>query len=231
MRVFVISDLHLGFGTDKPMNIFGDHWLNHHKKVKTDWLQKVSQEDIVIVGGDISWAMRLEEALVDLEWIDALPGKKIFIKGNHDYWWQSLQKLETEYPNIHFMQNNAYIKDGLAITGTRGWILPGSEEFTIDDERIFEREKLRLERSLIIAHSNPEVEHIITALHYPPLLKGMESSDFTDILERYNVKDVTYGHLHGKENWHSGVRGKHHDINYYLTSADSTDFKLTEITR
>ncbi len=229
MKLFAISDLHLGFSLNKPMHIFGDNWTNPYMKIKVDWYHRVKQDDLVIVAGDISWAMRMDEARVDLEWIDALPGKKVLIKGNHDYWWQSMAKMQGTYPNISFILNNYYAEKGVAVCGSRGWILPGSDGFLDEDMKVYLREVQRLERSLRLAKDDPTVEQIVVAFHYPPATIHSPQNEFTELLQEFSIKQVVYGHLHDKESWNQAIRGEHGGVNYHLVSCDFTDFRLVEI--
>lgn len=229
MRVFAISDLHLGFSLNKPMNIFGDNWTNHYQKIKQDWFHHVRSDDLVIIAGDISWAMRMDEARVDLEWIDALPGRKVMIKGNHDYWWQSMAKMQGHYPGISFILNNYHADRGIAVCGSRGWILPGSDGFLDEDMKVYQREVQRLERSLKLAQEDVTVEEIIVAFHYPPVTANSPSNDFTRLLQSFSVKHVVYGHLHDQDSWNQSIQGVHDGIHYHLVSCDFTDFKLVEL--
>lgn len=229
MKLYAISDLHLGFSLNKPMHIFGDNWTDHYMKIKRDWQQRVEEEDLVIVAGDISWAMRMEDARVDLEWLDALPGKKVLIKGNHDYWWQSLTKMQGEFASLTFVLNSYFSRKGIAICGSRGWILPENEEYSEEDHKIYQREVQRLDRSLMLATKDPSVQQIVVAFHYPPLTRNCTKNAFTDVLDKYAVKEVVYGHLHDKESWNQSIRGMHQGINYSLVSSDYTDFSLVPI--
>ena len=157
MNIYAIGDLHLsGDPPAKPMEIFGPHWQGHAAKVAAKWRQLVSPDDTVIICGDTSWAMDLTGALPDLNWIAALPGRKILLRGNHDYWWSSLKKMQTATENkFSFLQNNFYTCGSTAICGSRGWLLPSSDNFSADDAAIYRREGLRLEASLAAARSSP----------------------------------------------------------------------------
>lgn len=228
MKIFALADLHLGFAVNKPMDLFDPVWEDHHKKIKDDWYARVRDEDLVILAGDTSWAMYYEDAKVDLEWIDALPGTKIIIKGNHDYWWQSLTKMQS-YDSIFFLHNNYFKAGKLAICGTRGWVLPGSEEYGLDDEKIYHREKLRLERSINLAKKDHEISSIIVVMHYPPLLNYMRDTLFSKLLTDPMIKHVVYGHLHDKDSWDRAVQGIYNGPEYHLVSADYKDFALKEL--
>jgi len=230
MSIFSISDLHLSFNSEKPMDIYGGEWVNHTKKLYTNWTSMISQNDTVIIPGDISWALRQNEALQDLKWISELPGKKVLIKGNHDLWWVSISKLSGLFENIYFLQNSFYIAENYAICGTRGWICPGDDDFTAHDEKIYKRELLRLKHSLEAASQagygikyKNELEQkgdIIGALHFPPTNDKFMESGFTELFEEYGVKKVVYGHLHGKDAYSNGFQGVKSNVEYILTSLD-----------
>lgn len=229
MHIYAIGDLHLsGEPPSKPMEIFGEHWTGHKEKIKTNWLQTVTEEDTVIICGDISWALQLEEAKSDLQWLAHLPGEKILLRGNHDYWWTSLKKMQqfTEN-NFQFLQNNCIVVGNTAICGTRGWILPSSDTFTPEDQKIYQRESIRLELSLQAA-AKQQAENIICVFHYPPLFATEEHTIFTDLLEKYNVSHCVYGHIHG-ENHISVYEGQRTGINYKLVSCDTQQFQLYKI--
>ncbi len=229
MHIYAIGDLHLsGDPPSKPMEIFGEHWAGHKDKVRANWLQTVTDDDIVIICGDISWALQLEEAKSDLQWLAALPGSKILLRGNHDYWWTSLKKMQqfTEN-NFLFLQNNCLMYGNTAICGTRGWILPSSDSFMQEDQKIYQRESIRLELSLQAARAQ-QAEKIICVFHYPPLFAESEHNLFTDLLEKYPVTDCVYGHIHG-ENHISVYEGMRTGVRYKLVSCDTQQFKLYHI--
>jgi hypothetical protein len=228
MAVYAISDLHLSFSSDKPMDVFGANWTDYTKKIESDWRATVTDEDIVLIGGDISWAMHLPEAKMDLEWLSALPGHKYMIKGNHDYWWTSLKKMTTIYPQLKFVYNNSFRQGKLAIAGTRGWTCPNSKDFTSEDFKIYQRELLRLENSLKQAVRD-EPEELIAMIHYPPTNDAFEDSGFTSLFERYGVSHVIYGHLHSIEGFKVGFKGEKNGVCYHLTACDYLDFKLKRI--
>lgn len=223
MRKFAIGDLHLSQHSDKPMDIFGEHWKGHAQKIKSNWEKQVTDEDVILIPGDISWAMRLEEAKEDLDWLNSLPGKKICIRGNHDYWWDRPKKLTNAYPQIVFLQNTAYTIDHITICGTRGWICPNTISFTPDDERLFVRELTRLKLSLESAINQGATE-IWVMLHYPPTYGEQQSSPLVELLKTYPVKRVIYGHLHDKLSWKSSLQGTYEGIHYQLVSADYLNF-------
>lgn len=227
MGLYAISDLHLALSMDKPMDVFGEHWYKHHEKIKTNWLSKVTDEDTVLIAGDISWSMKMEEGLKELEWIHNLPGRKILIKGNHDYWWQSISKLNKLYDDMNFIQNNYYSYNEYAICGTRGWVCPGGENFTSHDEKIYNRELIRLKLSLDSA-VKAGYDKFIVMLHYPPTNEKFVETDFIKIFKDYNVEKVIYGHLHGPA-LHRVFIGKIDGIEYILTSADYIKFDPIKI--
>lgn len=228
MALYTISDLHLGFNVEKPMDIFGYKWRNHSDKIKKNWLSKITDDDMVLIAGDISWSLKEEDSKYDLDWINKLPGKKIISKGNHDYWWNSISKLNSMYENTKFLQNNFYVYEGYAICGTRGWICPGSDKFTLKDEKIYKREIIRLKLSLDEAKKQG-FEKIIVMLHYPPTNDKFQKSDFIQIIEEYNVEKVIYGHLHGPVLKGELLNGFWGNVEYILTSADYIDFNPKKI--
>lgn len=228
MSIYAISDLHLSYNTDKPMDIFG--WKDYESKIKENWNSKVKENDLVILGGDFSWSMDLEDTYKDFEFIHNLPGKKILIKGNHDYWWGTLTKMkkyinEIGFNDINFLYNNSYEFEGKLICGTRGWNFSDLQE---EDEKIYNREIQRLRLSLedaVKKYGNEK--EIIVCLHYPPL-KTNEISDFIRVMEKYNVTKCIYGHLHGPA--HKFVIEKSIDnIQYIMTSCDYTNFDLVNL--
>jgi hypothetical protein len=230
MSIYAIADLHLSFSAEKPMDIYGGEWVNHTEKLKTNWGAMISENDTVIIPGDCSWALRFEDALVDLKWISELPGKKVFIKGNHDLWWNSVNKLNALFENMFFLQNSFYEAEGYAICGSRGWICPGDDDFTGHDEKIYKRELGRLRLSLGAAAqagygkkagSSEESEgKILGVLHFPPASENIRRSGFTEIFEEFGAEKVVYGHLHGKDAYGNGLRGIRNKVEYILTSAD-----------
>ncbi|QXM05531.1 metallophosphoesterase [Crassaminicella indica] len=228
MAIYVIGDLHLSFGVDKPMDIFGAHWVNHHEKIRKNWINLINHNDLVLIPGDTSWAMNLDEAMVDLEWVHSLPGQKILIRGNHDYWWSSVTKMNRLFEDIKFLQNNYFIYENYAICGTRGWICPNDYKFTEHDKKIYERELHRLKLSIEAAVKDGYKE-LLVMTHYPPTNDKLQPSEFTKIYEAYGVKKVIYGHLHGKESFDGGLQGEKNGVYYYLTSCDALEFKPLKI--
>lgn len=241
MRIFAIGDLHLSLNptVDKPMDVFGGEWVGHTEKLYKNWVETVAEEDYVIVAGDVSWGLKLEEAKTDLDWVKALPGKKIIIKGNHDLWWSSLKKLNDIYGkkvevqgnggeaceiiepdrSMFFLRNEVYMAEDIAICGARGWVCPGSDGFDESDMKIYDREVGRLRLSLEAA-MRAEPKEIICALHYPPTNDAMNPSGFTSLMSEYGVKTCVYGHLHNKEGFKKGLKGVYNGVEYKLVSLD-----------
>lgn len=233
MAIYVIGDLHLSFSSDKPMNIFGENWENHYKKIKENWIKKVKSTDTVVLPGDFSWATYLEESEKDFEFLDSLSGKKILLKGNHDYWWTTVTKMkkfleERNFKNIDFLYNNSFLIENKIIVGTRGWVTnPNSKE----NYKILKRENDRLKISLESGiKSFGEDKEIIAFLHYPPFYKDVvpEEIDFKRTLENYKVKKCFYGHLHS-DSHKEAIEGKLNGVEYYLVSSDYLKFDLLEI--
>ena len=227
MALYAISDLHLAFTTDKPMDIFGEKWLRHDEKIKENWINKINEEDTILIAGDISWSMKASDSKGDLDWIDSLPGKKIISKGNHDYWWSGISKLNRMYENTKFLQNNFYTYKDYAICGTRGWILEGSDRFTEKDKKIFNRELIRIKLSLDSA-KEAGYNKFIVMIHYPPINEKREISAFTEVFKEYGVEKVIYGHLHGPS-LATAINGEEDGIEYIITSCDYLDFNPIKI--
>lgn len=228
-RIFAIADTHLSFTTDKPMGVFGDAWRDHAKRLAAYWQEDVTNDDLVIVVGDISWALKTEDAIPDLDFLHGLPGQKLLIRGNHDLWWQSVTKLNTLYDDIRFLQNDSvFYEDGKAVCGSRGWGLPGLEDYGADDEKILARELVRLKMSLDEA-AGKGARDIICALHFPPALAPQNTSPFTELIQGYPVSQVVYGHLHGPQAYRKGIMGEQANILYRLVSCDYLDFKPLRI--
>lgn len=228
MAVYAISDLHLSYGVNKPMDIFGERWTNYMDRLKNNWEKTVENDDYVLIPGDISWATYLEQAIKDFEFIDNLPGRKIISKGNHDYWWTTMSKLnkfleENNFKTIEFMHNNSYNIQDFIVCGTRGWKCPGDDGFNQEDKKIYERELNRLELSLSKAKCSTDNEKIIVIMHYPPFNSSQEPSEFVEIMREYNVKKCLYGHLHGNS-FNSAVEGNVEGIEFKLVSSDYLNF-------
>lgn len=231
MSIYVIGDLHLSFKDPKPMNIFGSNWENHEEKIKGDWLSKVKPEDTVIHPGDFSWAMKLEDTKLDFEYLNSLPGKKIMMKGNHEYWWTTVTNMkkflnENNFQNIEFLQNNSIEVENKVICGTRGWTLVNQD--TENSKMIIAREVLRLELSIQDGLKRNSNKEIIVFMHYPPVIKQNLNTEFMKILKKYNIKRCYYAHLHGKSIGEA-IQGNIDGIEFKLVSCDSLEFKLVKI--
>jgi len=245
MRIWAIGDLHLSFGVkDKSMEVFGPDWENHAEHIADHWKALIHPEDLVLIPGDISWAMRLEEALIDLEWIDRLPGTKVMIKGNHDYWWGSLKKLtDILPPSIHLIQNNAFHWKEVAIGGARLWDTPeysfqeciafrenpqaktaSKEEAVQEDlsQKLFNRELERL--TLSLKAMRPDAKLRIAMTHYPPIGAHLQPSRAAQILEQYQIQICVFGHLHSIQAGLS-LFGQARGVRYILTSSDYLRFQ------
>ena len=223
MALYAIGDLHLCLGAPKPMDVFGGAWVGYMDKLKSG-LSVLKPDDTLVLLGDISWALGLDEALADFSWINDLPGKKIILKGNHDYWWNTATKFQrfcevNDFSQICLLNNNHFEYEGVAICGTRGWFF--EEDRSNDhDEKIFKRELLRLEASLKSAGDMPKY----VFLHYPPKYKGYECPEILELLHRYEVRRCFYGHLHGPSH-KLAVEGLWGGVDYRLVSADYIGFK------
>lgn len=229
MAIYAIADTHLSQAVDKPMTVFGPLWTGHPELLFARWRETVTPDDIVLVPGDISWGLRLEEALPDLQALDTLPGRKILIQGNHDYWWQSVSKLRAlPLTTIDFIQNDhVLLSDGWAICGTRGWICPGDRSWTEDPDhnhKIYEREVQRLGLSLASA-VRAGAERMIAMLHYPPFDESGRPTAFTDVLSRTaGVSACVYGHIHSATRHQTAQQGEVDGVTYYLVAADYLQF-------
>lgn len=222
MQIFALGDLHLSHACPKPMDIFGPNWDGHAGRVAAAWRALVGAEDAVLIPGDISWAMDLSGARPDLEFIAGLPGVKVLLRGNHDYWWSSLSKVRAALgPGMRALQNDCVVLGGVAVVGTRGWLCPGSAPFDpAQDQRLYERELIRLELSLKAA---PAGLPKLCMLHYPPFNEKRQQSGFTALLEAYGVERAVYGHLHGKS-CKNAFEGTRNGVTYTLCSADHLGF-------
>ena len=240
MSIYVIGDLHLSFHENKPMDIFGENWKGHEEKIRKDWINKVTEKDLVILPGDFSWSTYLKDTYDDFNYLNSLPGKKLLLKGNHDYWWTTLKSMrefleENDFQNIDFVFNNAYEFENYIIAGTRGW--SQTEE---ENERFLNRETQRLELSLKQAKEIQEKrlqeqniqKEIIVFMHYPPITNNQieknEITTFVRKMKEYNIKECYYGHLHGLA-INEAVEKQYLGINFKLVSADKLNFKLLKI--
>lgn len=229
MKVFAISDLHLSINNPKPMDIFGPVWDGYLDKIFSDWKEKVSEEDLVLLAGDFSWAMKLEETKEDFNLLKDLPGKKVIIRGNHDYWWKSISAVRAILPpNFYAVQNDALKFDNIIVCGTRGWMVPEKNVImTPENKKIYDREVIRLELTLQSAEKlRKEGDKVICMIHYPPTNFARDDSEFTSLIEKYKVDYVVFGHIHGKKVTNQFVKN---NISYFLTSCDIVGNILTEI--
>lgn len=228
MKIFAISDLHLSTAVSKPMDIFGVGWENYFEKIRCDWLSRVTDEDVVLLGGDISWGISIEEATPDYALIAELPGKKVIVKGNHDYYWNSLSKMNASFPDFLFLQNNCLRFGNILVAGSRGWSLP-TEDSEEDDKKIYAREIIRLKLSLdAMKKQRSENDKVIALLHYPPSDQFFADTEQTKLFEEYRVDKVLYGHLHGK-NVRVTPKFSKNGIEYLLTSCDLINNTLIEV--
>jgi len=223
MALFAIGDLHLCLGAPKPMDIFGGNWVGYMDKL-AQGLSVIQPEDTTVLLGDLSWSLDLTSARADFEWINNIPGRKIILKGNHDYWWSTASKFHAfcqinNFRDMHILNNNYHIYDGHAICGTRGWFFE-EDRSGLHDEKVFKREILRLEASLKAAGDLRK----IVFLHYPPLYKGYLCHEIIALLHKYDVRRCFYGHLHGPSH-NLALEGVHDGIEYRLVSADRLDFR------
>lgn len=220
MRLFAIADPHLSRVDPKPMTVFGQAWDGHPQAFFDGWRQTVRPEDIVLVPGDISWAMRLPQALVDLRDIAELPGRKVLLRGNHDYWWPSITKLRSSLPpGMYAVQNDAVVLDSVVIAGTRGWNCPGSHGFTDTDQRIYQRELDRLALSIDAAKKLPGAYRVVM-LHFPPTNVRLEPSGFTELIEAYGPDALVFGHVHSADRVLTELEG----IEVHFVAADALAF-------
>lgn len=234
MTLWAIADLHLSFGTpDKKMDIFGENWKDHAEKVEKSWRQVVDSKDLVLLAGDFSWAMTSLQVKPDFDWLDSLPGTKVMIKGNHDYWWQSIGKVRKELPpSCHVIQNDCFVWGESAIAGTRLWDTPefnfGESQLSEEDEKIFLRELQRLEMSLKAMPQDAKVKIAMT--HYPPVGLDMQPTRVTHLLEKYGVTLCLFGHLHHLQ---SGEKlfGELNGVRYQLTACDFLNFQPLQISQ
>lgn len=222
MALHVIGDLHLSLSVSKPMDIFGGPWVGYMEKLEAG-ICKISECDTTVILGDLSWALGLDAAVKDFSWINKIPGRKIIVKGNHDYWWSTAKKFydfcdKNGFSDQLILNNNHYEYAGWAICGTRGWFFE-EERSGEHDEKVFKRELMRLETSLKSACDLPKM----VFLHYPPIYKGYCCNEILELLERYEVRHCYYGHLHGASHG-LAIEGLHNGVEYKLVSADRLNF-------
>lgn len=223
MALYAIGDLHLCLGAPKPMDIFGGNWDGYMDKLK-EGFSAIGPEDTTVLLGDLSWALTLEQSKNDFAWIDHIPGKKIILKGNHDYWWTTATKfynfcIENDFSNQFILNNNHYEYGDWAICGTRGWFYEENRS-SDHDEKVFKRELIRLETSLQSAKD----KQIAVFLHYPPKYKGYECPEILELFQKYSVRKCFYGHLHGASHG-LALEGVYDSVEYKLVSADRLNFK------
>ncbi len=233
MKLFAISDLHLAQSVDKPMDVFGRRWENHVERIAGNWNRVVSDGDAVLIGGDISWGNSLEEARLDFQLLDSLPGEKILLRGNHDYWWTTLRKMEQFFAlrgfrTLHFLRNDARVIAGFYLCGTRGWVLPQDDAFTKEDEKIFNREVIRLNLSLDalkrLKQQEKQERVSIALMHYPPFTEQGAPSLLSGRLEEEGIDICLFGHIHHPVPLYLSnpeIRG----VRYVLTSSDQRQFR------
>lgn len=235
MALYTIGDLHLSEAVNKPMDIFGGVWQGYREKIIAACNEILTDDDLLVVCGDLSWGLNLQEALPDFKLLDSFPGKKLLLKGNHDLWWETISKMSKFFENnsiksLYFLHNNCIFYKGTAICGTRGWFF---DEETEDKsaEKVFKRELIRLEASLLAAKKQDETSEIFCFLHYPPILAGAgerEVTQITDLLKKYSVSRCYYGHLHG-ESLKGAFTGIREGIEYRVVSADYLNFRPIKI--
>lgn len=223
MALYAIGDLHLCLGAPKPMDIFGGAWVGYMEKLK-EGMSVIGPEDTTVLLGDLSWALDLPSSAADFEWINSIPGRKIILKGNHDYWWSTAAKFnkfcqENEFENLYLLNNNCYEYGDYAICGTRGWFFE-EDRSGQHDEKVFKRELIRLEASLKTA--GEKTKYVF--LHYPPRYKGYECGEILALLEKYDVKRCFYGHLHGGSH-KLAMEGLRDGVDFKLCAADYLGFK------
>jgi hypothetical protein len=230
MKIFSISDLHLSGLADKPMDVFGSNWEGHFEKIKNDWNAKVEDDDVVLICGDISWGTTLEEGLFDLKQLQPLKGKKVFVRGNHDYWWNGISKLRAVAPDdtFYFLQNDCVKFENVIICGSRGWTCPGSADYTEQDNKLYLREAERFK--LCFKEVNKirgEGDVVLAMIHFPPMGVKLQPTLFTDLFEAEKVNKVIFGHIHGDS--YFPFRHTKEGIEYILTSCDKVGFTLQRI--
>lgn len=230
MKVFAISDLHLSGMTDKPMNVFGSNWDGHFDKIKNDWMNKVSDEDVVLICGDISWGTTFEEGLYDLRSLQGLKGKKVFIRGNHDFWWNGITRLRAAAPDesFYFLQNDCVKFGNVVICGSRGWTCPDSADYTEQDNKLYLREAERFKLCFKeVEKIRENGDALLVMIHYPPMGVRMRPTLFTELFESNRADKVIFGHLHGDSRF--PLRYVREGIEYVLTSCDKVAFTLQRI--
>ena len=231
MRIFGISDLHLSFSTDKPMHVFGAHWQDHAGKMAAAWDAMVTDDDVVLCPGDLSWAMKLEQAGPDLAWIAARPGRlKVLTRGNHDYWWSAIGKVRAALPaTLVALQNDAVDLGDVVVAGSRLWSCPGALDWDTHDEKIYLREVERLRLSLEAGQKLAAGRPLWAAIHYPPFDTRQEGTAYSTLLEEYGVVDCVYGHLHGRRAHRTAFEGEKNGVRYHLIACDHLEFSPVQL--
>ena len=231
MKVFAVRDLHLSINNPKPMDIFGEVWNNYLDEISAFWEKNITDDDVVLIAGDISWAMTLENVKPDLDYLGRFKGKKVLLRGNHDYWWHSISALRNILPyNMYAVQNDCLRFGDLLVCGSRGWATPepGAAQ-TDEDKKIYDREIIRMRLSLeTMAKMRGENDKVVAMTHYPPFNSKFDPSPFTKLFEEFGVKMVIYGHLHGK-NVRAKLTLEKNGVTYYLTSCDMISNTPVEI--
>ena len=227
MALYTIGDLHLSLGAPKPMDVFGGKWVGYMDKL-AEGLSVIGPEDTTVLCGDLSWALGLENAQADFAWIDRIPGRKIILKGNHDYWWSTAAKFykfcqANGFSEQYILNNNCYEYGDWAICGTRGWFFE-EERSGAHDAKVFNRELMRLEASLKAAKDKPK----LVFLHYPPRYRGYECREIIELLERYEVRSCFYGHLHS-DSHKLAIEGLYGGVEYRLVASDYTNFQPVKV--
>lgn len=229
MAVYAIGDLHLPGSDLKPMDVFGAHWENHFSRICEDWRARVNAQDVVLLPGDFSWAMTLDEAMCDIAAVGELPGRKVLVRGNHDFWWSSVTQVRAALPEgMYALQNDCVELDGRIYCGTRGWTIVGEDDGRAQDMKIYRREVLRLELTLKSAQRAAQGREIVALMHYPPFDERQQPSGFTELLEQYGVNCVVYGHLHG-QSLRGAFSGMLRGVEYHQVSCDGLGFKLLRL--
>ncbi|MCD8206196.1 MAG: metallophosphoesterase [Clostridia bacterium] len=230
MKVYAISDLHLSALCDKPMDKFGEKWSGHLDRIKKDWLSKVTAEDLVLLCGDLSWGMTLEEAEADMLSLRSLPGRKIFCRGNHDFWWSSISRVRAAAPDdsFYFLQNDCVKFGSVIVCGSRGWCCPGAQDFTEHDEKIYLREAERFSLCrAAVEKVREDGDTLIVMSHFPPFPVKYTETLFTRLFSEMGASKVVFGHIHG-DNFFP-LRSSHDGIEYILSSCDKINFSLVEV--
>jgi len=223
MALYVLADLHLAFGADKPMDVFGGRWLGYHDKLEEN-LSVLREDDTLVIPGDFCWALDLEQGKEDFAFLNKFPGRKLFVKGNHDYWWTTVSKFtkfceENNFADMHLLHNTCFFYKDIALCGTRGWFFEEEQEGT-HDEKVFKRELIRLEASLQAAGDKEKY----CFLHYPPRYRGYNCPEILSLMEQYGVSRCYYGHLHG-DSHKLALEGESSGIKYSLIASDYVNFK------